>query len=149
MNFWRCFAAAHGTRRARAAAGLLAHERMAGSHSELLNLLREEILAVITKHIKVDSDKVNIKLDRGEDVSTLEIDVEMPAAITVGASPARRRVTIGADLPVRTWATFRQHDRGGAISDERHCFASAAMTEVVREHQAEGKHPWIRHSCRR
>ena len=57
---------------------LLAHERMAAGHSELLTILREEILAVITKHIKVDRDKVNIKLDRGEDVSTLEIDVEMP-----------------------------------------------------------------------
>jgi len=60
---------------------LLAHERMAGSHSELLNQLREEILEVIAKHIKVDREKVNIKLDRGADVSTLEIDVEMPAAI--------------------------------------------------------------------
>ena len=60
---------------------LLAHERMAGGHSELLNLLREEIVAVIKKHIKVDSDKVNIKLERGEDVSTLEIDVEMPATL--------------------------------------------------------------------
>ncbi len=60
---------------------LLAHERMAGGHSELLNLLREEILDVIAKHIKVDRDKVNIKLDRGDEVSTLEIDVEMPAAI--------------------------------------------------------------------
>jgi cell division topological specificity factor len=60
---------------------LLAHEKMAGGHSELLNLLREEIVAVIKKHIKVDSDKVNIKLERGEDVSTLEIDVEMPATL--------------------------------------------------------------------
>ncbi len=60
---------------------LLAHERMAGGHSELLAVLREEILAVLAKHIKVDQDKVNIKLDRGEDMSTLEIDVEMPATI--------------------------------------------------------------------
>ena len=59
---------------------LLAHERMAAGHSELLTILREEILAVIAKHIKVDRDKVNIKLDRNEDVSTLEIDVEMPRA---------------------------------------------------------------------
>jgi cell division topological specificity factor len=60
---------------------LLAHERMAGSHSDLLNLLREEIVDVIARHIKVDRDKVNIKLDRGDQVSTLEIDVEMPSAI--------------------------------------------------------------------
>jgi cell division topological specificity factor len=44
-------------------------------------VLREEILAVIAKHITVDRDKVNIKLDRGKDMSTLEIDVEMPATL--------------------------------------------------------------------
>jgi cell division topological specificity factor len=71
---------------------LLAHERMAGGHSELLNLLREEIVAVIKKHIKVDSDKVNIKLERGEDVSTLEIDVEMPATLPL----VRARGTVAA-----------------------------------------------------
>jgi len=60
---------------------LLSHERMAGGHSELLNVLREEILAVIAKHITVDREKVNIKLDRGTDMSTLEIDVEMPAVL--------------------------------------------------------------------
>ena len=64
---------------------LLAHERMAAGHSDLLNILREEILAVIAKHIKVDRDKVQIKLERGGDVATLEIDVEMPD----GLAPAR------------------------------------------------------------
>jgi cell division topological specificity factor len=62
---------------------LLAHERMAGGHSELLNILREEILSVIAKHITVDREKVNVKLERGADVSTLEIDVEMPAILPV------------------------------------------------------------------
>ncbi len=65
---------------------LLAHERMAAGHSELLSVLREEILAVIAKHVTVDRDKVNIKLDRGADVSTLEIDVEMPAILPQGRS---------------------------------------------------------------
>ncbi len=67
---------------------LLAHERMASGHSELLNVLREEILAVIAKHIKVDRDKVKIKLDRDKDVATLEIDVEMPDSIAL-ANPRR------------------------------------------------------------
>jgi cell division topological specificity factor len=60
---------------------LLAHERMSAGHSELMNVLREEILAVIAKHITVDRDKVMVKLDRGSDSSTLEIDVEMPAVL--------------------------------------------------------------------
>ena len=66
---------------------LLAHERMAAGHSELLAVLREEILAVIAKHITVDRDKVNVKLDRGADVSTLEIDVEMPAKLPLVRAP--------------------------------------------------------------
>jgi cell division topological specificity factor len=33
---------------------------------------------VISKHVKIDQDKVQIKLDRGASVSTLEIDVEVP-----------------------------------------------------------------------
>ena len=40
--------------------------------------LREEILAVIAKHVEIDRDKVQIKMDRDEDVSILEIDVEIP-----------------------------------------------------------------------
>ena len=58
---------------------LLAHERVAGTHSQLVAVLQEEILAVIAKHMQIDRDKVQIKLDRGNEVSTLEIDIEMPA----------------------------------------------------------------------
>lgn len=65
---------------------LLAHERIATGHSELLTKLQEEILQVIARHIKIDREKVVVKLDRGKDFSTLEIDVEMPAVMPlVGA----------------------------------------------------------------
>ena len=58
---------------------LLAHERSnVEGQSDLINKLREEILAVISKHVSIDQDKVQIKLDRGASVSTLEIDVEVP-----------------------------------------------------------------------
>jgi len=65
---------------------LLAHERVAGSHSQLVAVLQEEILAVIAKHMQIDRDKVVVKLDRGTEVSTLEIDIEMPAQVR---APAR------------------------------------------------------------
>jgi cell division topological specificity factor len=65
---------------------LLAHERMAAGNSELLNVLREEILAVIAKHITVDREKVNVKFDRGSSSSTLEIAVEVPAVLPRGLS---------------------------------------------------------------
>jgi cell division topological specificity factor len=44
----------------------------------LIHVLREEILAVISRHVPIDPDKVVIKVDRGATVSTLEIDIEVP-----------------------------------------------------------------------
>ena len=57
---------------------LLAHERSTFGKSDLIARLQEEILAVIRRHLDIDPDKVQIKLDRGDHVSTLEIDVEVP-----------------------------------------------------------------------
>jgi len=62
---------------------LLAHERAGTGKSDLLMTLQAEILAVIAKHFTIDQDKVQIKLDRGDTVSTLEIDVEVPSLIRV------------------------------------------------------------------
>ena len=63
---------------------LLAHERAEAGPSELVARLREEILAVIAKHIPVERDKVKVKMDRGDAVSTLAVDIEIP---TRGAEP--------------------------------------------------------------
>ncbi|MBO9126823.1 MULTISPECIES: cell division topological specificity factor MinE [unclassified Rhizobium] len=56
---------------------LLAHER-SSTGSDLITVLREEILAVIAKHVQVDNDRVHVKMDRDEHMSILEIDVEIP-----------------------------------------------------------------------
>jgi cell division topological specificity factor len=57
---------------------LLAYERGSHGQSDLLSILREEIMAVIEKHVAIERDHVNIKMDRGDTVSMLEIDVEIP-----------------------------------------------------------------------
>lgn len=57
---------------------LLAHERNTLTQPDLLGVLREEILAVIGRHISLEPDKVQIKMDRGGQVSTLEVDIEIP-----------------------------------------------------------------------
>lgn len=57
---------------------LLAHERGLSGGADLATILQQEILAVIAKHIPIDRDRVVVKLDRGDKVSTLEIDIEMP-----------------------------------------------------------------------
>jgi cell division topological specificity factor len=57
---------------------LLAYERSNRSQPDLVSVLREEIMAVITKHVKVDQDDVRVKMDRGKTTSTLEIDIQFP-----------------------------------------------------------------------
>ncbi len=57
---------------------LLAHERGLRGQPDLLGILREEILAVVSRHVTLDPDKVVVRLDRGVDVSTLEGDIEVP-----------------------------------------------------------------------
>ena len=61
---------------------ILAHERAGAGGSDLVMVLREEILAVIARHVTVDADKVQIRLERGMGVSTLGVDIELP--VTVG-----------------------------------------------------------------
>jgi cell division topological specificity factor len=56
---------------------LLEFERRVGG-SDLLALLRDEIIAVIAKHVTLDPDKVQVKIDRGKSVSMLEVEVEVP-----------------------------------------------------------------------
>ncbi len=60
---------------------LLAHERASVGQEGLVATLREEILAVIAKHVSVERDKVQVKLERSGEMSTLEIDIEMPIAV--------------------------------------------------------------------
>ena len=60
---------------------LLAHERaIVSGKPDLVAILREEILAVIKKHVQVDQDKVQVKMDRGAAMSTLEVDIEIPTS---------------------------------------------------------------------
>lgn len=61
---------------------ILAHERAESSRPDLVITLREEILNVIAKHVTIERDKVQIKLERGEGVSTLGLDIEIPVEAT-------------------------------------------------------------------
>jgi cell division topological specificity factor len=67
---------------------LLAHERSTRDQPDLLGVLREEILAVIGRHISFEPDKVQIKMDRGKSVSTLEVDIEIPNGLSAAFATA-------------------------------------------------------------
>ncbi len=57
---------------------LLAHERGLRSQPDLLELLRAEILATVSRHVVLDPEKVVVRMDRGNHASTLEVDIEVP-----------------------------------------------------------------------
>ena len=57
---------------------LLAHERASTGDSDLVNKLRDEILKAISKHMQIDDDKVRVTMERGPQVSTLAVDIEIP-----------------------------------------------------------------------
>jgi cell division topological specificity factor len=70
---------------------LLAHERSVVGGSDLIAVLQQEILEVIARHVKIDREKVQIKLDRGDPVSTLEIDVEVPDLVEAAKAKAKEK----------------------------------------------------------
>jgi cell division topological specificity factor len=64
---------------------LLTHERGATGQSGLIAVLREEILEVIGRHVEIVPGKVEVRLERGEEIAVLEIDVHIPAAVAHAA----------------------------------------------------------------
>jgi len=57
---------------------LLAHERGSRGQPDLLELLRAEILSVVSRHVALDPEKVMVRMDRGDLVSMLDVDIEVP-----------------------------------------------------------------------
>jgi cell division topological specificity factor len=57
---------------------LLEYERNLVSQTDLFAVLREEILAVVRRHVTIDPDKVQITVDRGAKFSTMAVDIEIP-----------------------------------------------------------------------
>ena len=70
---------------------LLAHERASTGDSELVNKLRDEILRVIARHVQIDDDKVSVKMERGDKVSTLEVDIEIPFDATKKVDAGKKK----------------------------------------------------------
>ena len=57
---------------------LLAYERRNRNQPDLVSILREEIMAVIARHVQIDQDYLQVSMDRGATMSTLEIDIQIP-----------------------------------------------------------------------
>ncbi|MCZ0960667.1 cell division topological specificity factor MinE [Paracoccus benzoatiresistens] len=66
---------------------LLAHERGSGGGSgeaNYLPMLQRDIIAAIRKHIPIGDNDVEVRMERGDQMSSLEINIELP-----GATPSK------------------------------------------------------------
>jgi cell division topological specificity factor len=68
---------------------LLEYERRMVSQSALISTLHAEILAVVSRHVNIDPERIHVSVDRGEGFSTLAVGIEIPNRAPV-ATAARR-----------------------------------------------------------
>lgn len=83
MNLLKLFKAQHKSAASQAKERLqilLAHERSDRTAPDFLPQLQHEIVQVIGKYMKVDADKIAVKLDRNDGVSMLEVNIELPSS---------------------------------------------------------------------
>ncbi len=75
-----------GERKPQASAGaarerlkiVLAHERIGRTREDFLPKLQAELVAVVARYVAIDPGRVNVSVDRGGDLSTLAIEIELP-----------------------------------------------------------------------
>ena len=60
---------------------LLEYERRMVSQSSLITTLKDEILAVVSRHVSIDPERIHVSVDRGEGFSTLAVGVQIPNKI--------------------------------------------------------------------
>ncbi|HCL85881.1 MAG TPA: cell division topological specificity factor MinE [Comamonadaceae bacterium] len=59
---------------------ILAHERSGrgGAQPDYLPALQRELLAVISKYVKIDSNDLRVHFERQENLEVLEVKIELP-----------------------------------------------------------------------
>ena len=59
---------------------ILAHERSGNDSPDYLPQLQQELVAVISKYVKIDPDDIKVHLERQDTLEVLEVKIEMPQA---------------------------------------------------------------------
>jgi cell division topological specificity factor len=57
---------------------VLSHERISRDGEDFLPKLQRDLVEVVARYVNVDAEKVNVSLERGADLSTLAIEIELP-----------------------------------------------------------------------
>jgi cell division topological specificity factor len=60
---------------------IIAHERGGGhAPADYLPALQRELVAVISKYVKISDDDIRVSLERQDDLEVLEVKIEIPQA---------------------------------------------------------------------
>jgi cell division topological specificity factor len=59
---------------------IIAHERMGNSSADYLPALQRELVAVISKYVKISTDDIRVSLERQDNLEVLEVKIEIPQA---------------------------------------------------------------------
>jgi cell division topological specificity factor len=57
---------------------LLEYERRMVNQTSLITTLKEEILVVVSRHVSIDPERIQVSVDRGDGFSTLAVGVQIP-----------------------------------------------------------------------
>lgn len=105
---------------------LLAHERAAGApDADFLPRLQADLLAVIRKYVTVDDKDVEVKMQRDDGVSSLEINVEMPVRARAEAKAGGRT---DAKPDAKAGAKSRPGESVGSVGTEKAAKTDGAKT---------------------
>ncbi|MBP2298184.1 cell division topological specificity factor MinE [Azospirillum picis] len=113
FNFFRAAPRASAVQAKERLQIVMAHERAGRSGPDYLPMLQQELLAVIAKYVNIDENKVEVKLDRGGDCSTLEVNIELPAREQAKAASAAKPA---ADKPGNDHAAAKR-SVGGSVGN--------------------------------
>lgn len=64
---------------------VLSHERVGRTREDFLPKLQQEIVALVARYVAIDPARVNVSVDRGGDMSTLAIEIDLPGPKAGGA----------------------------------------------------------------
>ena len=62
---------------------ILAHERsgLGASRADYLPQLQRELVAVISKYVKISPDDIRVSLEKQDNLEVLEVKIELPDAV--------------------------------------------------------------------
>lgn len=57
---------------------IVAHERSKRDQPEYLEALQKDIMAVVRKYVDIDTDSIDVQLEKNGDCAVLELNVTLP-----------------------------------------------------------------------